>query len=222
MAPTLSPWLQTLQAQSEALLLPRLGCVVAAPQLLGPVWATRRRAVPAAAATSAATAAATAAAATAAAAAAARQPLAPPSPVAELPSHPLESYLRQQLFHRIATDFPGVQLVHEEPYVLVVPDFLDEAVCEALIRKIDAHHAEPSDGAAPHANDACMSVSSYLVCGSICVFIPRLWFHLLLCSSVVSCRHRHRCRHRCRHRHRCRPQMQQRSCAFICVLRSRA
>ena len=37
--------------------------------------------------------------------------------------------------------------MHEEPYVLVVPDFLSAPVCEALIRKMDAHHAQPSDGA---------------------------------------------------------------------------
>ena len=119
MAPNLSPWLPGLQARSEALLLPRLGSVVAVPQLLGPVWAHRRnddrrdggeRTAPevlqsaSTAATTAATAAAAAAAATAAAAAAAaRQPDAPPSPVAELPSLPLDGYLRQRSFHRIAT-----------------------------------------------------------------------------------------------------------------------
>jgi hypothetical protein len=35
-----------------------------------------------------------------------------------------------------------MQLVHEEPYVLVVPGFLSEPVCEALIRKMDARHAQ--------------------------------------------------------------------------------
>ena len=112
-APTLSPWLPALQAQSEALLLPRLGSVVAAPQLLGPVWAHRRNAdrrgggvrrTPAVTLSTAAAAAAAAdavAAAAAAAAAAARQPDAPPSPVADLPSLPLDGYLRQRLFHRV-------------------------------------------------------------------------------------------------------------------------
>ena len=107
-APSLSPWLPGLQAQSEALLLPRLGSVVAVPQLLGPVWAHRRnddrrdreRTAPEVL-QSASTAATTAAA--AAAAAAARQPDAPPSPVAELPSLPLDGYLSQRSFHRIAT-----------------------------------------------------------------------------------------------------------------------
>ena len=186
-APSLSPWLPGLQAQSEALLLPRLGSVVAVPQLLGPVWAHRRnddrrdggerRAPEVLQSESTAATTAAAAAAAAAATAAARQADAPPSPVAELPSLPLDGYLRQRCFHRIATDFPGVQLVHEEPYVLVVPGFLSAPVCEALIRKMDARHAQPSDGATRErgrTRTSCSAILRHDECAGVRARIARL------------------------------------------------
>ena len=51
----------------------------------------------------------------------------------ELKRISLERYLAQRRFHRINTSFPKLQLVHEEPYIFVIMDFLTQPECEALI-----------------------------------------------------------------------------------------
>ena len=51
------------------------------------------------------------------------------------PSLPLDGYREQKLFHQINLDYPGLQLVHEQPYIFVVNSFLSPAECEVLKRK---------------------------------------------------------------------------------------
>ena len=44
-------------------------------------------------------------------------------------------YCSQQWFHHIDVLFPGLRLIHEEPYIFAVDDFLSEDECAALIDK---------------------------------------------------------------------------------------
>ena len=56
----------------------------------------------------------------------------------DLPSFDLGNYLRQNIYHRINVDFPGLQLVHEEPYIFLVNTFLP------LSRNADCSHLSMS------------------------------------------------------------------------------
>ena len=58
----------------------------------------------------------------------------PPPP----PPPPTPSFLRNQLFCRIKTDYPGVQLVHEKPYIFIVKSFLSDDECDQLLAKAGA------------------------------------------------------------------------------------
>ena len=49
------------------------------------------------------------------------------------PPLPCDGYLAQRLFHQINTSYPGVRLVHESPYIFLVPDFLSSTECDQLI-----------------------------------------------------------------------------------------
>jgi len=48
-------------------------------------------------------------------------------------SLPLDSYEAQKIFHPINTSQPRLQLIHESPYIFVVPDFLTQGDCAKLI-----------------------------------------------------------------------------------------
>ena len=54
-------------------------------------------------------------------------------PLDILPYLPFHGYEAQPWFHKINTQFPGLQLVHELPYVFVVPHFLTESECTSLV-----------------------------------------------------------------------------------------
>lgn len=49
------------------------------------------------------------------------------------PSHDFGRYRAQSAFHHINLDYPGVQLVHEEPYIFTVADFASADECAQLI-----------------------------------------------------------------------------------------
>mmetsp|Transcript_30926 Transcript_30926/g.51214 ORF Transcript_30926/g.51214 Transcript_30926/m.51214 type:complete len:423 (-) Transcript_30926:155-1423(-) len=66
------------------------------------------------------------------------------------PALPLDSFRAQNLFHQIDLNFPGLQLVHQNPFVFIVRDFLTAAECETLIH---AAHAASAAAMAKSAND---------------------------------------------------------------------
>ena len=51
------------------------------------------------------------------------------------PDLPFDNYLANPFFKRINTDYPGLQLIHEEPYIFIVNNFLTDNECDRLIQK---------------------------------------------------------------------------------------
>eukprot|EP01047_Picozoa_sp_COSAG01_P098837 COSAG01_NODE_28958_length_648_cov_1.570128_1_plen_216_part_11 len=51
------------------------------------------------------------------------------------PNLSFDGYARQMLFPKINLSFPGLQLVHEKPYIFIVNNFMSRHECERLIRK---------------------------------------------------------------------------------------
>ena len=49
----------------------------------------------------------------------------------------MDVYLEQKVFHRIDVSHPGVRLVHNNPFIFIVDDFMNAAECAELIA---AHH----------------------------------------------------------------------------------
>jgi len=87
----------------------------------------------------------------------------PPPPLAELPNLPLDGYLAQAQFHHIDASFPGLQLVHERPFIFCVQDFLSERECDALMAKMAAAaSSQLSDGAASERGRTRTSRSAVL------------------------------------------------------------
>ena len=60
-----------------------------------------------------------------------------PSP--DFPNLDYAKYREQPWFHQINLTLPNVQLVHEEPYIFIVDDFLTERECELLIKKAEVN-----------------------------------------------------------------------------------
>jgi len=61
------------------------------------------------------------------------------------PDLPLDRYLSQRSVHRINTEFPGVQLINEEPFVFLIHDFLSGDECASLLAATRAMEPRPSD-----------------------------------------------------------------------------
>ena len=161
-------------AQAEAAVMPMhlhqaLAPVSSAPGLLlGPVWARRRPvAKPAQTGTRAETPTD-------------EQPYLLPSsetpPLTdEHPNLPLSRYRRQPHFHQVNLSFPGLQLVHEEPYIFLVHGFLSAAECDVLIRKSSA--SSSSDGAASErgrTRTSCSSIMQNNECAGLRAKLARL------------------------------------------------
>lgn len=49
-----------------------------------------------------------------------------------------DNYLSSPYFHKINTQYPGLQLIHENPYIFVAHDFLTNDECERVIGKATA------------------------------------------------------------------------------------
>ena len=60
-----------------------------------------------------------------------------PNPIPNIPNIAFAGYREKPWFHQINLAFPGVQLVHERPYVFVVDAFINEADCALLIEKAE-------------------------------------------------------------------------------------
>jgi hypothetical protein len=54
------------------------------------------------------------------------------------PSYSFEKYLENPFFHRINTSYPGLQLIHQEPYIFIINNFLTPQECARLRAKADA------------------------------------------------------------------------------------
>jgi len=72
------------------------------------------------------------------------------SSMTEYPHLSLDRYKMQLFFHRINTQYPGVQLVHEEPYILVVDKFLSDWECDELVKKIIFSSEQKNSGSGAH------------------------------------------------------------------------
>ena len=60
---------------------------------------------------------------------------------------PLDGYRRQRMFPQINTGFPGLQLIHERPFLFVVNGFLSSVECALLLQK--AKELTPQPGSRP-------------------------------------------------------------------------
>jgi hypothetical protein len=56
-----------------------------------------------------------------------------------------DRYLAQSVFHHINTEFPGLQCIHEDPFVFLVHGFLSQEECDALVSKTRRTLQVPSD-----------------------------------------------------------------------------
>ena len=79
------------------------------------------------------------------------------------PSLPLDSYREQCCFHHIRTEWPGVQLINENPYIFLVHYFVTPTECRALM---DLHASGALDFSPPrpahpdHAIRNCHSAAA--------------------------------------------------------------
>lgn len=60
---------------------------------------------------------------------------------------PLDGYRRQRMFPQINTGYPGLQLIHERPFLFVVNGFLSSVECALLLQK--AKELTPQPGSRP-------------------------------------------------------------------------
>ena len=51
------------------------------------------------------------------------------------PDIPFDNYLANPYFQKINTDYPGLQLVHENPFLFIANDFFTYDECNRLINK---------------------------------------------------------------------------------------
>ena len=65
-------------------------------------------------------------------------------PLPEYADLRLDRYMAQRCFHHIKADYPGVQLIHEEPYVFVVQGFCTDEECKEL----RLHYGDAADRSA--------------------------------------------------------------------------
>jgi len=54
-------------------------------------------------------------------------------PLAEYPDLPMGGYKAQDVFHRVNTSYPRLQLISEDPYILICPGFLTPEECQTYI-----------------------------------------------------------------------------------------
>jgi hypothetical protein len=65
------------------------------------------------------------------------------------PNLPFDGFRKQRLFHQVNLDFPGLQLVHEKPYIFIVNGFLSQEECRTLLFK--TQHLRPQEVGAASA-----------------------------------------------------------------------
>lgn len=57
----------------------------------------------------------------------------PTQPLAEYPDLPIDGYKAQDVFHRIDTRYPGLQVISQDPYIIIRPNFLSSEECKTYI-----------------------------------------------------------------------------------------
>lgn len=62
------------------------------------------------------------------------------------PSYSFEKYLENPFFQQINTTFPGLQLIHQEPYIFIINNFLTPNECSRLRAKADNGMLRPQIG----------------------------------------------------------------------------
>ena len=62
------------------------------------------------------------------------------------PELPIDKYITNPYFHKINTDYPGLQLVHEEPFIFIINDFFTHDECDRLIAKTKYNNLRPQIG----------------------------------------------------------------------------
>lgn len=73
----------------------------------------------------------------------AAEELAAPAPMIN-PSYPnlnMSGYINDTLFCKLNTSYPGLQLIHEKPYIFIVNNFLNQAECNKMLAKVGANMA---------------------------------------------------------------------------------
>ena len=86
----------------------------------------------------------------------------PPARLSAYPDLAFTRYAAQKLFHQISLDFPGTQLVREEPYIFLVPDLLTATECDQLIVKLACAEEQQASGNAQQvASGARTSMTAF-------------------------------------------------------------
>jgi len=78
----------------------------------------------------------------------------------EYPRLPKDGYELQRRVHQINVNYPGLQLIHEEPYIFVVRDFLCEKECRDLVL---LHSLAAKDPSATSPEQAAKRTSTTVV-----------------------------------------------------------
>mmetsp|Transcript_87636 Transcript_87636/g.249256 ORF Transcript_87636/g.249256 Transcript_87636/m.249256 type:complete len:495 (-) Transcript_87636:151-1635(-) len=55
-----------------------------------------------------------------------------------------DNYQASKWFCRINCDYPGLQLIHEEPYIFIINNFLTPEECDAVVDKCETREPKPS------------------------------------------------------------------------------
>ena len=101
-----------------------------------------------------------------------------------LPDLPLDSYFQQNVYHKINTDFPGVQLVCEHPFIFVVHDFVSAMECDQLIEMLTSGFSQPS-ATAPAQEELRTSTSVFPTQGEVQWLRERIALLTNTCDSQL-------------------------------------
>lgn len=64
----------------------------------------------------------------------------------QYPDLPFDNYLKNPYFHQINTEYPGLQLVHENPFIFIINDLFTHEECDRLIAKAMQSDLRPQEG----------------------------------------------------------------------------
>jgi hypothetical protein len=62
------------------------------------------------------------------------------------PDLPFDKYMANPYFHKINLCYPGLQLIHEEPFIFIINDLFSPDECERLIQKARGYRLRPQIG----------------------------------------------------------------------------
>jgi len=66
----------------------------------------------------------------------------------QYPNLPMDRYRAQPFYHQVSS-WPGMQLAHQEPYIIVVPNFLSDSECKDLISHVSVSAEQASSSTGP-------------------------------------------------------------------------